>query len=269
MALLIVASVSSPVWNNVGYLKGEIAGRGITFGNWGYCFGGECTGSSLGYPIDFITRLTGTSVASENVLRNLSFTLILTPIAAGLTLIALIFALGTHLILGILGSLAALLAFIVTIVALGLYLGFFIVTRNRVNDLGFPNSHLHLSSCIWLVVAAAGCQLYATITVCFTRSRKRRAAREEDFATVPAMTSTNVYTTTAPSTHESTGPLVHDTTGVNSTYTGNPINENYVDPNYTTTSYPTNTYETNHNTAYNSGADTNSHFWQRKETNVI
>ena len=79
------------------------------------------------------------------------------------------------------------------------------------------------------------------------------------------MTSTNVYTTSAPSTHGSTGPLVHDTTGVNSTYTGNPINENYVDPNYTT-----NTYETNHNTAYNSGVvDNQGHVWNRQSTTVV
>ncbi|GAA5984052.1 hypothetical protein JCM5350_005005 [Sporobolomyces pararoseus] len=273
MALLIVASVSSPIWDSVGYLKGEIQGQGITFGNWGWCTSAACTSAKLGYPRNFISQLTGSqNIASETVLRNLSYTLILTPIAAGITFIALLFALGTHLVLGILGSLAALLAFIVTIVALGLYLGLFIVTRNRINGLGLANTHVGISSMIWLVVAAAGCQLWATITVCFTRSRRKRAARENDFATVPAMSSThNQYSTGAPSTHGSTGPLVHDNTGVQQGYTSTspvggyssttPVNDNYVDPNSANSTYVDHS-ATGH-------ADPNGHFWQRKSTTAI
>ncbi|GAA6006672.1 hypothetical protein JCM11491_003138 [Sporobolomyces phaffii] len=263
MALLIVASVSSPIWDHVGYLKGTINGQDITFGNWGWCTSAACTSAKLGYPRQFISQLTGVqNIASETVLRNLSYTLILTPIAAGITFIALIFALGTHLVLGILGSLFALFSFIVTIVALGLYLGFFIVTRNRINNLGLANTHVGISSMIWLVVAAAGCQLWATITVCFTRSRRKRAAREDDFAAVPAMSSTQHYqtTTTAPSTVDSTGPLVHDTTGVNQSYAGSPINENYVDPHSANTTY------VDHS---NSEMANNGHFWQRKTTTAV
>ncbi|GAA5938145.1 Tos7p [Sporobolomyces koalae] len=269
MALLIVASVSSPIWNHVGYLKGRINGQDITFGNWGWCTANACTKAKLGYPRNFISELTGqANIASQTVLRNLSFTLILTPIAAGITFIALLFALGTHLILGILGSLAAFFSFLVTIVALGLYLGLFIVTRNRINTLGLANTNLSISSQIWLVVAAAGCQLYATATVCFTRSRRKRAAREEDFAAVPAMSSTqHEYVTTAPSTVGSTGPLVHDHTGINngaysatnSTYAANPVSENYVDP----------AANTNYVDSTATHADNNGHFWQRKTTTAI
>ncbi|GAA5902184.1 uncharacterized protein JCM6883_001322 [Sporobolomyces salmoneus] len=259
MALLIVASVSSPIWDSVGYLKGTINGQGITFGNWGWCTSAACTSAKLGYPRNFISQLTGAqNIASETVLRNLSYTLILTPIAAGITFIALLFALGTHLVLGILGSLAALFAFIVTIVALGLYLGLFIVSRNRINGLGLANTHVGISSQIWLIVAAAGCQLFATVTVCLTRSRRKRAARDNDFANVPAMSSTqHDYSHGAPSTVGSTGPLVHDTTGVNQTYAGSPINENYVDPNST---------YVDHSAV---DANNNSHFWQRKQTTAI
>lgn len=269
MALLIVASVSSPIWDSVGYLKGQIQGQDITFGNWGWCTSAACTSAKLGYPRNFISQLTGQqNIASETVLRNLSYTLILTPIAAGITFIALLFALGTHLVLGILGSLAALFAFIVTIVALGLYLGLFIVTRNRINGLGLANTHVGISSQIWLVVAAAGCQLFATVTVCFTRSRRKRAARDEDFANVPAMSSTHhhnnnaTYSNGAPSTVGSTGPLVHDTTGVNQSYGGSPINENYVDPNSTNSTY------VDHSAGGVDGSN-NGHFWQRKSTTAI
>lgn len=248
MALLIVASVSSPIWNNVGYLKGEIQGRSITFGNWGWCeAGNSCTSSKLGYPRQFISSLTGTqNIASETVLRNLTFTLILTPIAAGLSFIALLLALPTKLVFGILGSIAAFLAFLVTIVSLGLDLGLFIVLRNRINNTGAANTHVGISSCIWLVVAAAGCQLWATITVCFTRSRKRRAHREDEFASVPAMSSTQHYASERPSTVGSTGPLIHDTTGVNQTY---------VQPEY--------------NTAVPATTGTEQHAWTRREHTAI
>lgn len=144
---IFVLQVSSPIWDSVGYLKGEIQGQGITFGNWGWCTSAACTSAKLGYPRNFISQLTGSqNIASETVLRNLSYTLILTPIAAGITFIALLFALGTHLVLGILGSLAALLAFIVTIVALGVSLrSLLIVSPKRRTD-----TALSLFSSTWV-----------------------------------------------------------------------------------------------------------------------
>jgi hypothetical protein len=104
--------------------------------------------------------------------------------------------------------------------------------------------------------------LWATVTVCFTRSRRKRAAREEDFAAVPAMSSTqHHYSNGAPSTVGSSGPLVHDTTGVNQSYAGSPINENYVDPNATHTTYV--------DQSGGMDASNNGHFWQRKSTTAI
>lgn len=111
-----------------------------------------------------------------------------------------------------------------------LSLGFFLTLRQRVNN-NIPNSNLSVAECVWLVVAACGCQLFAALFVCFTRSRRSRKARDQEFATVPAMrettatpvattygndhysTGTGAYSTTGPdSTVGSTGPLVHDTT---------------------------------------------------------
>lgn len=182
----------------------------------------------------------------------LSKTLILAPIAAGLTFIALLFALSTHLVMGILASIASLIALLATLVFLGvrpfpplrfcalvcraaadgdltctqLALGFFITARNRIND-NVPNSNLGLSSMIWLVVAAAGAQLIAALTVCFTRSRRSRKARDQEFSTVPAMRSTHqqepvvtdYYASSgAPTDVGSTGPLVQDNTYSTSQY---------------------------------------------------
>lgn len=191
---------------------------------------------------DFIRTATGSQVAGDRIMQVLSKTLILAPIAAGLTFIALLFALSTHLVMGILASIASLIALLATLVFLGvrlpcsrrparpsadeslsleqLALGFFITARNRIND-NVPNSNLGLSTMIWLVVAAAGAQLIAALTVCFTRSRRSRKARDEEFSTVPAMRSTHqqepvvtdYYASSgAPTDVGSTGPLVQDNT---------------------------------------------------------
>ncbi|GAA5837752.1 hypothetical protein JCM11251_002314 [Rhodosporidiobolus azoricus] len=213
MALLVVASVSAPIWDTVGFLVGNINGQDFTFGNWGFCTETGCSAARLGYNRGVLEQITGLNGVGQTIVNNLSKTLILTPICAGLSAIALLFALGTSTALGIVASLLALLAFIATIVLLGLALGLFITARRRIRRL--PNSDASLSTCIWLVVAAAALQLIAAFTVCFTRSRRRRAAREREFDNVPAMQAHPIRPSTsteyaAPSTVGSTGPLMHE-----------------------------------------------------------
>ncbi|BGP20706.1 hypothetical protein JCM10213_001048 [Rhodosporidiobolus nylandii] len=209
MALLVVASVSSPIWDNVGYLHGHINGQSFTMGNWGYCAAGSCSSAKLGYDRNFLSSLVGNSGAGASVVHGLSVALILTPICAGLSALALLFALSTHLVMGILASLLSLLALVATVVSLGLDLGLFLTARQRINN-NIPNSHATVGSCIWLVVAACGCQLVACLTVCFTRSRRRRAAEDREFAAVPAMRATSTDTRyVAPSTVGSTTPMTN------------------------------------------------------------
>ncbi|KPV72978.1 uncharacterized protein RHOBADRAFT_46072 [Rhodotorula graminis WP1] len=248
MALLVVVSVSAPIWDTVGYLKGNVNGVSTTWGNWGLCTANGCSSATLGYSRNFIRTATGSQVAGDRIMQVLSKTLILAPIAAGLTFIALLFALSTHLVMGILASIASLIALLATLVFLGLALGFFITARNRIND-NVPNSNLGLSSMIWLVVAAAGAQLIAALTVCFTRSRRSRKARDQEFSTVPAMRSTHqqepvvtdYYASSgAPTDVGSTGPLVQDNTYSTSNQYAAPVgayNEtSAVEPMGTTTS---------------------------------
>ncbi|GAA5884220.1 hypothetical protein JCM6882_002184 [Rhodosporidiobolus microsporus] len=242
-ALLVVVSVTAPIWDTVGFLKGDIQGLSFTFGNWGYCTANGCSSARLGYDRNFIEQVTDYDGAGRSILHGLSYALILNPICAGLSLLALLFALGTNTALGVIASLLSLLAFIATVVALGLDLGLFITARHRIrNDI--PNSNAHLSTAIWLVLAACVCQLIAGFTVCFTRSRRRAAARDREFAAVPAMQTHPVRQSTstdaAPSVVGSTGPLMHETgPGFGST-AGQPVGP-------TTTSA------------------TRGHWWQRKK----
>ncbi|BGP28036.1 pal1-like protein [Rhodotorula toruloides] len=282
MALLIVASVSSPIWNSVGFLHGSLNGQGFTFGNWGYCIAGRCSKSMLGYDRSMLNSAAGTNLAGTAIVSRLSKTLILTPICAGLAFIALLFSLSTHLVMGILASLWGLLALVATLVSLGLDLGLFVTARNRINRI--PNSHASLASCIWLVVAAAGCLLIGSFLVCLTRHRRSRRDRDVDYAaSYPAMRSTAEEPVAAPvasetystgartSTVGSTGPLVNDSTHHHHTGVADTTDYN----NTAGGGYETNNVGSNYNTGANYASEgsqplgpttesgVKGHWWQR------
>ena len=40
--------VSAPIWDTVGYLKGNVNGVSTTWGNWGMCTANGCSSATLG-----------------------------------------------------------------------------------------------------------------------------------------------------------------------------------------------------------------------------
>ncbi|GAA5982891.1 hypothetical protein JCM10908_006823 [Rhodotorula pacifica] len=204
MVLLVIASVSSPIWDSVGFVKGQLNGQSFTSGAWGFCFGGVCSDATFGYNQQRLAQLTGTNAAANAIRYTYSKTLILAPISAGLAAIAFLFSLSTHFVMGLIASLWGVVAFISTCVLLGLSLGFFIPLRNRLNN-NVPNTNVHLSVVVWLIVAAAGALLFGMLFVCFTRSRKNK--RERKTATYandyPAMRSTAAETPVVSEAHYS------------------------------------------------------------------
>ncbi|ORY56812.1 SUR7/PalI family-domain-containing protein [Leucosporidium creatinivorum] len=181
--LLIVVSVSTPIWESVYFLKADIVGGGsstnglIKLGQWGYCVGSACSKSKLGYDLDAITTATDGQV-SASIVHGLTYALVLNPIAAGFSFIALLFALCSNLALGIIASVLSGWAFLVTIIALALDLGLFVTARHRLNDAS-DNINASFGNALWLVVAAAACQLVAAFTVCFTHSSSKRQRRRD------------------------------------------------------------------------------------------
>ncbi|KAL8276811.1 hypothetical protein RQP46_010742 [Phenoliferia psychrophenolica] len=172
-ALLIVVSVSVPIWNSVYFLKATSGASVLTLGNWGTCLGDVCSKARLGYNVESI-EINGQSAVDKGaavVVHGLTYALVLHPIAAGFSLFALLFALGSHLVLGILGSLLSFLAFLVTLVAFGIDLGLFITAHRRLGDLGVSVKY---GNALWLVLAAVVLQLLASFTVCFTRNDSRK-----------------------------------------------------------------------------------------------
>lgn len=265
MVLLLIASVSAPIWDNVGYVKGTLNGQKFVGGTWGYCFGGVCTNSNLGYDQQRLAQLTGTQAAASAIRYTFSKTLVLAPVSAGLAFIALLFSLSTHFVMGILASLWGLLAFLSTVVLLGLSLGFFISLRNRLNR-DVPNTSVHLSVVVWLIVAAAGALLFGMLFVCFTRSRKNKRERK-------SATYANEYPVMRSTANET--PVV----GSEAHYSGAASNVDSHDPlvNGNRTSYApttgTNTYgnttsNTYDNTAANTYANTGTNAYDNTAANT-
>jgi len=175
--LLVIVSVSVPVWKDVYFLEATLqTGEKLKLGNWGTCIGNSCSKSKLGYDIDYILSQGGSSRVSNAIVHGLTYALVLNPISAGLTFLALLFALGSHFALGLVASLFGFFAFIVTVVALGIDLGVFVTARHRLNNVNGVDAML--GNATWMVVAALVAQLLGSVTVCFTHARDRRANRD-------------------------------------------------------------------------------------------
>jgi len=126
MVLLIFVSVSAPTWNSISFMD---AG-GLSFGVFGY------TGSKAHVGYYFPISIPGTNT---DILHNLTYTLILYPIAAGLAGISVLFGLcgaSYHRAGTVFMSLAAALALLCTLVAWIISTTLFGIERTKLRDYG-------------------------------------------------------------------------------------------------------------------------------------
>jgi len=150
MVLLIFASISVPVWSKVTFLNATWNGSEVDFGCWGY------TGSSkmLGYTwTQALPGITDTRL-SQTVFHNLTFVLVLHPIGAALSALAVLFGLcgaGYSRIGTILMSISASLATLVTLIAFVVDLVMFGIAKNEINSHGGSASY---GIANWFTVAA-------------------------------------------------------------------------------------------------------------------
>jgi len=150
MVLLIFVSISAPVWERISFLDVTTGGRTIHFGVFGY------TGSprSVGYFFDpTVLGLDNTNL-NNDVIHNLTFVLILHPIAAALSALAVIFGLcgAAYSRLGtIFMSLSAALATLVTLVAWVIDMVLWGIARNRIRSSG---SSAQYGNANWLTLGA-------------------------------------------------------------------------------------------------------------------
>jgi len=172
--LLVFACVSAPTWEKISFLDVGTGAGQIRYGVFGY------TGSKIavGYYFRGFTTATGSRI-NTTVIHNLTFALILHPIAAGLSGLAVIFGLcgaSYNRIGTILMSLFSGLAAVITLVVWILDMALFGIVRNRYRDIGvaaqYGNANwLTLGALVALVLGfcAATCGV-------FGRYRRRKEA---------------------------------------------------------------------------------------------
>jgi len=187
--LLLIVSVSAPVWKDLGFMKVTVLpnsseGTRALFGVFGYCVKGaginQCSKAGIGYRLgDIVRGLDHTNFRSSTLstLHGLTGALILHPIAAGLTFLALLTALGAHRIGFVCSSFIAFLAWIVTLLALILDFVMFDIVKRNVNNSKLSGSKAQWSSAIWLVLSAFIILFFGSITICCGCLTDRRNSR--------------------------------------------------------------------------------------------
>jgi len=168
--LLVFVSVSAPTWERISFLDVNQANGTTHFG----CFGFTGTGTSIAY--DF-PNFTGTNNLNTSVMHHLTGTLILHPIGAALAGLAVLFGIcgaAYHRVGTILMALAALLAFLVTLVAWVIDMVLFGIERNRIRH---PGISAQYGNANWLTLGAlVALALSFCLGACgsFGRYRSRR-----------------------------------------------------------------------------------------------
>ncbi|TBU29523.1 pali-domain-containing protein [Dichomitus squalens] len=147
MVLLIFASVSAPTWERISFLNAPTGGTTTHFGVFGF------TGSKAHVGWFFPSGL-GDSKLDDGLFHNLTFTLILIPIAAGLSALAVLFGLcgaAYHRAGTVLMTLVSALAFLVTLVAWVLEMVLFGIARDHMRN---RNINATWGNANWMVLGA-------------------------------------------------------------------------------------------------------------------
>ncbi|KAI9509170.1 pali-domain-containing protein [Russula earlei] len=165
--LLIFVSVSEPTWHDVYFLRASTRGFQLRFGVFGY----TGTHARLGYRFPITT-----GELSSSTIHNLTFTLILHPIAAGLSGLAVMFGLcGSqyHRSGTVLMALSSSLAALVTLVAFVLDMVLFSIARHEFRKIGWSSQY---GNALWLTVGALALLLlgFCTSTIGIFGSYRRR-----------------------------------------------------------------------------------------------
>jgi len=196
--LLLLVSLSVPIIHPIYLFKlaldishdNDSADGSILFGLWGYCFtnvrasiaslhdsqsGSTCTPRHLGYtlPSSILDFLNINSSHTSNIIsKAITAALVIHPIAAGLTFLALLFAIfipcrgivsrtfsGITMFISLIAALLSTIVFIIDIV-------FVALTRNRIRDATNGDISLSWGNAVWMTLGAAVALWAATVGAC-------------------------------------------------------------------------------------------------------
>lgn len=149
--LLIFASISTPRWDKVAFLTASSGDRTLRFGAFGY----EGSGTRLGYKFSPSYLGYDDKDLNNGILHNLTYTLVLIPIAAGLSGLSVLFGLcgvASKHVAPVFMTVFAAIATIVTLVAWVLAMVLFGIAKNHLKDHGYDDAMYH--NAMWFVLGA-------------------------------------------------------------------------------------------------------------------
>jgi hypothetical protein len=181
--LLALVTFSVPIIKSIAFLTAKIGGTGsekgetFTFGALGYCVGSTCEGPTIGYSFDptqllgIATSVEGINVDSSKystaVIKGLTYTLVLHPIALAacvLTLLTGILANCGDLSLKCLNSVFSSLASVVTLIATGCDFALFVIAEKRINNVNGASASL--GNALWMTLIAWICIFLSSFFFC-------------------------------------------------------------------------------------------------------
>jgi hypothetical protein len=186
--LSIIAAISVPYFSAVDiarvHFKGSAAGGSdtseaisqIRFGVWGFCAyelnssDRTCSHSGNAYQVTL-----GSPNANSNVIIGSSWTrgLAVHPVAAGVTFLALLASLSTHLTVQLVASVLSFLASLLTLIAFAIDIALYAYVKHQAKKLQGARSDTDTGVGFWLTFVAFILTLLAGCTVCFGRRRER------------------------------------------------------------------------------------------------
>ncbi|WVQ94619.1 hypothetical protein IAU59_001699 [Kwoniella sp. CBS 9459] len=186
-ALLLVSTVSAPVFRQISFLEVRNSSQKLAFGVFGYCTnvdgGGNhgCTDRRLGYDIADVTGSLANFTYVNDRLEGLTKALILHPIATGLAFLSFLIALCSDRLGFLFASLIAFFAFLVSLAAMVVDFVMFGIIRNQVNNNSSTiNATAKFDNAIWLTLAATVILFFSTFIVCFETCTARRRTRDKE-----------------------------------------------------------------------------------------
>ena len=122
------------------------------------------------------------SVIGAGTSASLTRVMVLHPIACGVAFIAFLLSIGSGIVGSLAGTMAAFVAWLLTLIALAVDFSIFGIVHHHVNDDG-SGSHAYFGSAMWCLVVAFVLLFFGMIIVFFTccaaRREKRRAVVAE------------------------------------------------------------------------------------------
>jgi len=191
--LLLITTISAPVVGDIGILKVTLTNKtdlrhsSVTFGTFGHCVldvapvatdQDYCYPKTIGYkPANIMSTIDGTSFskAGTDTADGLTGAFILHPIACGLAFIAALLSIA-GVIGSLLGSIIAVLAWILTVVVMAIDFAVFGIIKDHVNKDG-SGSHAFYYVGMWTTLAAMILLFFGAIIVFFTCCTERRKSR--------------------------------------------------------------------------------------------